>query len=57
MPRITPMVKKKKGYHKKHAWNRTHRTGEDIAMLNERKIDPQAGESGSVRYKDHIDGA
>ena len=54
---MTPMVKKKKGYHKKHAWNRTHRTGEDIAMLNERKTDPQAGESGSVRYKDHIDGA
>lgn len=36
---------------------RTEKTGEDIAMLYESSLSPQEGRSGSVAYKDHIDGA
>lgn len=47
-------MQKKKPIYKKY---RPHRTGEDIDMLREREIDPQSGNYGSKKYKDHIDGA
>jgi hypothetical protein len=36
---------------------RPHRTGEDLDMLNETKLDPESGEAASSHYKDDIDGA
>lgn len=31
--------------------------GADAEMLRENEVDPQSGESGSMKYKDDIDGA
>lgn len=42
---------------KRHYTPRKRLTGEDIAMLHERESDPEAGEAGSYKYKDDIDGA
>ena len=41
----------------RHSYSIHNRTGEDIDMLHEKEMDPQAGPWGSDAYKDDIDGA
>lgn len=49
--------KKYKKPQSKFGCPKSEKTGEDIDMLHERELDPEAGEGGSRSYLDHIDGA
>ena len=52
------MATYRKKYNKRKSGLRSNRTGEDIDMLNERKMEESPSyASGSTRYKNHIDGA
>lgn len=50
-------TRKNKGFKVYHRKKNHNQTGEDYDMLHENEMDPEAGQAGSYKYKDHEDGA
>ena len=50
-------TRREKGYKPYRRKKGMDQTGEDYDMLHENEMDPEAGKSGSDKYKDHEDGA